>query len=157
MNEAQRNELQRAIAESDIAGCSLTNADIDSLVDLFDGWLEVRSQVKAAPGEPLPPSSEYQRGLLEAAEILKERAKLWANRWSDNIRPEFKLEAKHRKESALALYEDVDALIRSRISEPKPATEDDHRYNYDQREDGLYVCKGDHHRSADCQWEKVLT
>lgn len=40
MNESQRTELTRAIAESDIAGCSLENKDIDALVDLFEAWLE---------------------------------------------------------------------------------------------------------------------
>src|SRR5688500_7935610 len=43
LTESQRTELARAIAESDIADCSLENEDINALVDLFDAWLE-RSQ-----------------------------------------------------------------------------------------------------------------
>lgn len=40
MNEPQRIDLTRAIAESDIAGCELTNRDVDSLVEMFESWLE---------------------------------------------------------------------------------------------------------------------
>ncbi len=48
MNDAERTELTRAIAESDIAGCSLENADIDALIDLFEGWLETRATTAPA-------------------------------------------------------------------------------------------------------------
>lgn len=53
MNDAERVELQRAIAESDIAGSSLAHADIDSLVDLFESWLERRAPADVEAREEL--------------------------------------------------------------------------------------------------------
>lgn len=44
LTESERVELQRAIAESDVAGCSLVDQDIDSLVDLFEAWVERRER-----------------------------------------------------------------------------------------------------------------
>lgn len=44
LTESERVQLQRAIAESDVAGCSLVDQDIDSLVDLFEAWLERRDR-----------------------------------------------------------------------------------------------------------------
>jgi hypothetical protein len=49
MTPAQRIDLTRAIAESDIAGCQLENTDIDALVDLFESWLERTSTLLPAP------------------------------------------------------------------------------------------------------------
>jgi hypothetical protein len=43
ITDNERTELARAIAESDIAGCSLENEDIDALVNLFEAWLERRA------------------------------------------------------------------------------------------------------------------
>lgn len=40
LTTGDRIELQQAIAESDIAACSLDDADIDALVDLFEAWAE---------------------------------------------------------------------------------------------------------------------
>lgn len=69
------------------------------------GFIEVDSPpTHWAPGEPLPPSSEYQRGMLEAAEIAK----------------------KHMgqrgfvcEENECACPTEIEKAIRSRISEPK--------------------------------------
>jgi predicted nuclease with TOPRIM domain len=30
-----------------------------------------------------------------------------------------------------------------------------HRFNLSQREDGVYVCEYDHHRSEDCNWRRL--
>lgn len=30
---------------------------------------------------------------------------------------------------------------------------DTHRWNFEETEDGFRVCRGDHHRSQDCEWE----
>lgn len=43
LSESERNDLARAIAESDITDGLLENEDIDALVDLFESWLERRS------------------------------------------------------------------------------------------------------------------
>lgn len=51
MTDQERIELTRAIAESDIAGCQLENADIDELVDLFDSWLERRTTAAGLAGK----------------------------------------------------------------------------------------------------------
>lgn len=29
------------------------------------------------------------------------------------------------------------------------------RWNYDRRDDGVYACLGEHHRSYDCDWFKL--
>jgi len=42
LNSTERVDLYRTIAESDLA--TLTEADIDALIDLFDAWLERREQ-----------------------------------------------------------------------------------------------------------------
>jgi len=42
LNSTERVDLQRTIAESDIAG--LTDEDIDALIDLFEAWLERREE-----------------------------------------------------------------------------------------------------------------
>ena len=44
LTSTERVDLYRTIAESDIADCSLTETDIDSLVDLFEAWLERRQE-----------------------------------------------------------------------------------------------------------------
>lgn len=71
MNDLQRTELTRAIAESDIAGCQLENTDIDALVDLFESWLE-RSGLEAAA---------EARG---RAEGLKDAEELASRRYNEN-------------------------------------------------------------------------
>lgn len=43
LTNTDRVEIARAIAESEIAGSSLENKDIDDLVDLFEAWLERRA------------------------------------------------------------------------------------------------------------------
>lgn len=43
MTESERDDLSRAIAESDITDGLLRNEDIDALVDLFEAWLERRN------------------------------------------------------------------------------------------------------------------
>jgi hypothetical protein len=42
LTNPERVDLQRTIAESSITDGELSNNDIDSLVDLFDAWLERR-------------------------------------------------------------------------------------------------------------------
>lgn len=44
LTSTERVDLQRTIAESDIADSSLTNDDIDALIDLFEAWLERREE-----------------------------------------------------------------------------------------------------------------
>jgi hypothetical protein len=43
LSHAERVEITQAIAESEIAGCTLENQDIDDLVGLFEAWLERRA------------------------------------------------------------------------------------------------------------------
>lgn len=43
LNKSERDDLCRAIAESDITDGLLGNDDIDALVDLFETWLERRA------------------------------------------------------------------------------------------------------------------
>lgn len=43
LSSSDRVELQRTIAESDVADWQLDNEDIDTLVDLFEAWLERRA------------------------------------------------------------------------------------------------------------------
>ena len=62
MNDAERTELTRAIAESDIAGCSLENADIDALVGVFESWLERRATTVDA---------EWQTALDDLRDVLE--------------------------------------------------------------------------------------
>lgn len=70
-----------------------------------------------------PPVVDRDAVLEEAIQALIERAVLWEHRWRDNVRPEYKEEAKARLEATQALREDVETAIRALKGSTVPAAD----------------------------------
>jgi hypothetical protein len=109
ITDAERVELARAIAESDIAGCSLENEDIDALVDLFEAWLERRA----------PSTTEQVIRLREALEVIRDYRSTCMICVDDPEDTE--LDAEYRK-GARAVLDNVAVMARAAL-QPKAETD----------------------------------
>ncbi len=53
--------------------------------------------------------------------------------------------------------EQIEAALDAKDTRSRPTVAEPLRWNFEDRDDGLYGCEGAHHRSHDCEWVKITS